>query len=181
MRRPRGRDWLWSRWVQSTPREWVVAKPSSLSSSHVHGSRKQIHARSATSSLSKQWHLSVSFDSPILPWLGTLWFLQFWCSSFSSPFFSLSLGESTHSRGPWVLTDLLSYNLPGSSVHGISQARILEWVAISSSRGSSQPRDRTWVSCISRQILYHLAPLGSPLIPLGVYKDSSPALFAAVS
>ena len=36
----------------------------------------------------------------------------------------------------------------GSSVYGISQARILEWVAISSSRGSSWPRDRTHVSCI---------------------------------
>ena len=35
---------------------------------------------------------------------------------------------------------------PGSSVHGILQARILEWVAIPLSRGSSQPRDRTWVS-----------------------------------
>ena len=35
-----------------------------------------------------------------------------------------------------------------SSVHGIFQARILEWVAISFSRGSSGPRDRTWVSCI---------------------------------
>ena len=38
---------------------------------------------------------------------------------------------------------------PGSSVHGISQARILEWVAISFSRGSSWPRDRTQVSCIA--------------------------------
>ena len=46
---------------------------------------------------------------------------------------------------------------PGSSVLGISQARILEWVAISSSRGSSWPRDRTWVSCIGRQVLYHWA------------------------
>ena len=36
---------------------------------------------------------------------------------------------------------------PGSSVHGILQARILEWVAISFSRGSSQPRDQTRVSC----------------------------------
>ena len=36
---------------------------------------------------------------------------------------------------------------PGSSFYGILQARILEWVAISSSRGSSQPRDRTQVSC----------------------------------
>ena len=39
--------------------------------------------------------------------------------------------------------------MPGSSEDGILQARILEWVAISSSRGSSQPRNRTWVSCIA--------------------------------
>ena len=38
---------------------------------------------------------------------------------------------------------------PGSSVHGILQARILEWAAMPSSRGSSQPRDWTLVSCIS--------------------------------
>ena len=43
----------------------------------------------------------------------------------------------------------LDYSLPpGSSVHGISQARVLEWVAVAFSRGSSQPRDRTRVSCI---------------------------------
>ena len=40
-------------------------------------------------------------------------------------------------------------SLLGSSVHGIFQARILEWVAISPFRGSSQPRDWIWVSCIS--------------------------------
>ena len=38
---------------------------------------------------------------------------------------------------------------PGSSVHGISQARILEWVAISFSRGSSRPRNQTFVSCLA--------------------------------
>ena len=43
----------------------------------------------------------------------------------------------------------LDYSPPGSSVHGIFQARILEWVAISFSRGTSQPRSRTWVSCIA--------------------------------
>ena len=46
----------------------------------------------------------------------------------------------------------------GSSVHGTSQTRILEWVAISFSSGSSRPRDRTHVSCvfwIGRQIIYH--------------------------
>ena len=46
---------------------------------------------------------------------------------------------------------------PGSSVHEISQARILEWVAISFSKGSSQPRGRTHISCIGRWILYHSA------------------------
>ena len=39
-------------------------------------------------------------------------------------------------------------NLPGSSVHGIFQAIVLEWIAISFSRVSSQPRDQTWVFCI---------------------------------
>ena len=42
-----------------------------------------------------------------------------------------------------------------SSVHGISHARLLEWVAISSSKGSSQPRDQTHISSIGRWILYH--------------------------
>ena len=49
-------------------------------------------------------------------------------------------------------------SLPGSSVQGILQARILEWVAISSSRGSSRPRDQThvsYISCIGKQILCH--------------------------
>ena len=41
----------------------------------------------------------------------------------------------------------MGYSLPGSSVHGILHARILEWVAMPFSRGSSQPRDRTCVSC----------------------------------
>ena len=45
-------------------------------------------------------------------------------------------------------------SLPGSSVHGILQARMLEWVAISSSRGSSWPRDWTHLSCIGKRILY---------------------------
>ena len=52
-----------------------------------------------------------------------------------------------------TLCDPMDYNLPGSSVHGISQSRILEWVAIPFSRGSSWPRDRTHISCIGRWIL----------------------------
>ena len=48
-----------------------------------------------------------------------------------------------------TLCNPMDYSLPGSSVHGIFQARILEWVAIPFSRGSSQSRDRTRVSCIA--------------------------------
>ena len=53
-------------------------------------------------------------------------------------------------------------NPPGSSLHGILQARILKWVAMPSSRGSSPPRGRTHVSCIGRRILYHWATRLSP-------------------
>ena len=55
----------------------------------------------------------------------------------------------------------MDYRPSGSSLlAGIFPARILEWVTISSSRGSSRPRDGTWVSCVSyigRKILYHWA------------------------
>ena len=44
---------------------------------------------------------------------------------------------------------------PSSSVHGIFQARILEWVVMPSFRGSSWPRDQTCISCIGTQVLYH--------------------------
>ena len=46
-----------------------------------------------------------------------------------------------------TLCDPMDCSPPGSSVHGILQARILEWVAMPSSRGSSQPRDQTQSSC----------------------------------
>ena len=58
--------------------------------------------------------------------------------------------------------DPMDCSLPGSSVHGISQARILKWVTVSFSRGSSQPRDRTRVSCIRKRILYHWATREDP-------------------
>ena len=64
-----------------------------------------------------------------------------------------------------TLCDPMDCSLPGSSVHGIFQGRILERVAVSFSRGSSQPRDRIHVSCIScigRLILYHWATWEAP-------------------
>ena len=98
-----------------------------------------------------------------------------WTSAYQAP---LSMGFSrqeywsgvplpspVHEREKWewscsvmpTLSDPMDFSLPGSSVHGICQAKILEWVAISFSRESSWPRDWTHVSCIGRWILYHWA------------------------
>ena len=77
--------------------------------------------------------------------------------------FSFSISPSNEYRGliffrmdwfdlaaPGTLKNLLQYHsLPSSSVHGILQARIMEWVAFPFSRGSSQPSDRSQVSCIA--------------------------------
>ena len=75
----------------------------------------------------KWWHLSITSFSP-----------NFCCQ------LCLLFAQSCP-----TLCDPLDCSLPGSSVHGILQARILKWLAIPFSRGSSLPRDRTWVSCIT--------------------------------
>ena len=54
-----------------------------------------------------------------------------------------------------TLCDPMACSPPGSPVHGISQTRIVEWVAISFSRGSSRPRHQTCVPCAGRKLLYH--------------------------
>ena len=64
------------------------------------------------------------------------------------------------------------YSLAGSSIHGISQARILEQVAVSFSRRSSWTRNWTRVSCNGRWILYHWAAREAPYI--FYYKASKP-------
>ena len=58
-----------------------------------------------------------------------------------------SESESEVTQSCPTLCDPMDCSLPGSSVHRIFQARVLEWVASSFSRASSQPRDRTQVSC----------------------------------
>ena len=66
-----------------------------------------------------------------------------------------------------TLCNSMDCSPPGFSVHGILQARILEWVAMPSSRGFSQPRDQAhvcYVSCIGRQVLYYQRYLGSPIL-----------------
>ena len=95
--------------------------------------------------------------------------------------FISSVLRTVHTSGRWVdrvgsqcvqllqscpiLCDLMDCHPPGSSVHGILQARILQGVVVPSSRGSFQPRDWTPVSCIScidRWIPYHLHHLRDP-------------------
>ena len=66
--------------------------------------------------------------------------------------------ESEVAQSCPTLCDPMDYSPPGSSIHGILQARILEWVAMPSSRGSSQPRDQTFIFyffCIGRWVLYN--------------------------
>ena len=65
-----------------------------------------------------------------------------------------------------TLRDPMDHSLPGSSVHGILQGRILEWVTMPSSGESSWPRDWahvSYVSSMNRQVLYHYCYLGSPI------------------
>ena len=71
---------------------------------------------------------------------------------------SLSLSHVWLFATPWTVC-----SLPGSSVHGILQARILEWVAVSSSRESSPPRDRTNISWFAGRIFTTEPPGKAPL------------------
>ena len=68
--------------------------------------------------------------------------------SLSSVHLHKEIKQSGAAQSCPTLCDPMDYNLPDSSVHGIFQARVLEWVAIPFSRGSSQPRARKWVSHI---------------------------------
>ena len=71
-----------------------------------------------------------------------------------------------------TLCDPVNHSLPGPSVQGILQARIMEWVATPSSRGSSLPKDRThvpYIFCVGRWAFYHQYHLGSPLTLFNIY------------
>ena len=82
-----------------------------------------------------RWSLALQADS-------------YWLSHQESPVWLL---QSCSGKGSIVSDSLrpMDCSPPGSSVHGILQARTLQWVAIPSFRGSSQPRDQTQVSCLA--------------------------------
>ena len=81
---------------------------------------------------------------------------------FSHTCMRLCVWARMHAQSCPTLCDPMDCSRPGSSVHGISQARILEWVTISFSRGSSWPRDWTHASCTGMSILYHWATWEAP-------------------
>ena len=121
------------------------------------------------------WFLPALFH--ICPHPEILWLPAIWCvmpivhnqilkdfqSSLLAMIFMLSQvrferkGKYMHAQYCPTLSGPMDCSPLGSSVHGIFQARILEWVAISYSRGSSQPRGPTRFSCVSRCILYYWA------------------------
>ena len=124
--------------------------------------------------LAHGWHLeswiSWSFPLPWLEWLmvpklfvETIWFVLNTCFPLQSLEFWYGTGTGClhvfvqSLSQVWLFWDPMDYSPPGNSVHGISQVRILEWIA----RGSSQPRDWTHVSCIGKWILYHWAIRGA--------------------
>ena len=87
-----------------------------------------------------------------------------------------------HAQSCPILCDPMDCSPPGSTVHGIFQIRIMEWVAISSSRASSWTRDSThisYVSCIGRWILYHWATWEAPFSHISYYRILS-RVFSAI-
>ena len=85
---------------------------------------------------------------------------------------SLRKSENEVVQSCLTLCNPMDCSLQGSSIHGIFQARVLEWVVISFSRGSSRPRDWTQVSCICRWILYHWDTREAPKINyMSIFKE----------
>ena len=110
-------------------------------------------------------------SSFLIIWINSLWSLnRFWNDLLSFPWFSPDWVRCMCAKSLQsclTLCDTMDCNPPGSSVHGILQARILAWVPMPSSRGSSWPRDQT---CIYYTYLHWqvgslpLAPPGKPQI-----------------
>ena len=78
------------------------------------------------------------------------------------------------SLGP-TLWDPIDYSLPGSFVHGILQARILEWVVMPYSWGSSWPRDQTGISCFAGGF-FTTESQGKPILPVSLLKHCFPCV-----
>ena len=102
-----------------------------------------------------------------------LWALHLYFAHFSIVNYTSIKNKNISNRGSCcclvtnsypTVCDPMDCSLPGSSVHGISQARILEWVAISFSRGFSWSRDQTQVPCTAGRFFYGQSHQGSLII-----------------
>ena len=82
--------------------------------------------------------------------------------------------ESEFDQSYPTLCDPMDYSLPGSSLHGILQARVLEWIAISFSKGSSRPRDRTRVSRVPGRCFNLWATREAPSFMRPSWMEESP-------
>ena len=129
-------------------------------------SQKGVHKDQEVSDSPDWGHMSKVY-LPILCWEAALHLMGWKGGRFKvgigiSMLTSLTgVGESEVAQSCPTLCDPIDCSLPGSSVHGISQARVLELIAISFSRGSSQPRAQTWALLYCRQTLYRLSHQGS--------------------
>ena len=148
---PFSNAWKWKAKVKSLSRVWLCATPQTAA-----------HPAPPSMGLSRQEYWSgVPLPSPTAWWEKTNYLsterIYFWIFNCCICVYILSLSVVSYSWRPHGL-----YSARLLSVHGIFQARILEWGAISSFRGSSRPRDITHISCIGRQILYHWATWETP-------------------
>ena len=99
------------------------------------------------SSFTTLYDILTPFNAHFVLWNGFLFLIKF----------IITTSLCTLANSDLTFWEHMDCSSPVSSVHGISQAKIQEWAAISFSRASSRSRNRTRVSCIGRQILYHWA------------------------
>ena len=128
------------------------------------GQENPLEKGKATHSSILTWKIPWTEEPGGLQSMGSQRVRHNWCAPFLSAQSCLTL------RNP------VDCSLPGSSVQGISQARMLEWVAISSSRGSSPPRNGTCISCTAGGF-FTTEPVGKPvalLYPHPVAPSSDP-------
>ena len=106
------------------------------------------------------WQHGATILKPLY-WLWMAYPQKVTCGKKSSIFFAVYLVAKS-----WLFCDPMDCSLLRSSVREVPQAKILEWVVISFSRGPSWPKDWTCVSCLGRQILYHRATWEAPILLL---------------
>ena len=151
--------------IHDDPRRWVTSLSSftdenlRLEKMTVPLMATQLVSRGARTEAQSHWlHPRVTPGSPGLPaWGGTPDL-----AGEGYQLYRVNLLFKNEGGRKWVLVtetrptlcDPMDYHPPGSTVHGIFQARILEWVVIPSSRGSSPPRDQAWVSCIAGRFFF---------------------------